>query len=59
NRGLEQGLDLQDLEDQLLNREIELKVIKRKWSLLDPSHRQAPVASIERGPAVYYSALLD
>lgn len=59
NRGLEQGLDLQALEDQLLHREIKLKVIRRKWSLLDPHHLQAPIASIERGPSVVYSALLD
>lgn len=59
NRGLEQGLKLQLLQDQLLNREIEIKVIKRKWSLLDPNHTLFPIASIERGPSVVYSALLD
>ena len=43
NRGLEQGLELKDLQKRLEGEEITLRYVKH-WSLLNPSGRVRPVA---------------
>jgi len=46
NRGLELGLSISALKEELLNKEVSLRCIKRKWSPLDPGHKMKPLADI-------------
>ena len=56
NRGLENGLNLQDLRSNLLNQKVELKIVKH-WTPLDWNQRLGTIAEIKSGDKIYFSRL--
>lgn len=56
NRGLEQGLDLQQLRAELIGQEVELKY-PSYWTPLDPKGRIRHLAKVSHGDRVIFSEL--
>ena len=56
NRGLEQGLDLDRIQNQLVGKQVEIHLIERSWSPLDPLDRMAPVSQVTTEGQVVYQA---
>ena len=56
NRGLEKGLTLEDLQEELLNREISLHYVKH-WSPLDPNNKTRHIAKLEIGEELIYNEM--
>lgn len=46
NRGLEQGLDLKELQDQLIGNDVTIRYPKH-WTLLDPNNRIKHLSILE------------
>jgi hypothetical protein len=58
NRGLDAGVNLAELERVVVGKRVEMHVIERTWTPLDPWNRLAPVARITcDGRTVYEHAL--
>ncbi|GAB5554755.1 MAG: hypothetical protein Sapg2KO_43460 [Saprospiraceae bacterium] len=55
NRGLDhQEIDLEQLQSQILEKEVELQIIQKRWSPLDPTYNLAPVVAIKiQGQTVF------
>jgi len=58
NRGLEQGLHLQELKNELEGKEIRLRYIKH-WSLLNPVGRARPLAQLSADGKAIFNAMVD
>lgn len=56
NRGIEAGLEVEHLREQLEGQTVQIDVIKRTWSPLDPLHRMMPVAELGRSGEIFFSA---
>ena len=56
NRGLEQGLTLDNLRAQLMNEEIIIKY-PRYWTPLDPKNRTRHITKVEFGVEVIFSEI--
>ncbi|MEO0338979.1 MAG: hypothetical protein AAF242_07170 [Bacteroidota bacterium] len=60
NRGLEDDdVNLREMRNQLIGKEVELNVIRRNWTPLDPYHVSAPVAEIRAKETVVFSRMSD
>lgn len=55
NRGLERGLDLDRFAQQLEGKNVNLYVIERNWTPLDPSHNLAPVGRVSLAQNVLFT----
>jgi hypothetical protein len=56
DHGAERGLDAARLGERLGGRTVELQVIARSWSPLDPRHVMTPVAQLSESGEVLFSA---
>lgn len=57
NRGLERGIDVEAWQQSLEGQVVQLSVIRRNWTPLDPSHSMQPVAELRLKEQVYFSAI--
>lgn len=57
NRGLEKGLDLQEMKQKLQDEQVTLK-LPRYWTPLDPFNQTRHVAKLEWGSEVLYDETL-
>ncbi len=49
NRGLEQGISIDNWKNNLLGEKIELTLIKHHWSILNPTGRLTSIARLKSG----------
>jgi hypothetical protein len=56
NRGLEAGLVVEHLRQHLEGQTVQMRVVKRTWSPIDPLHRMMPVAELGRSGEIFFSA---
>ncbi len=57
NRALESGSDLEGLRSRLVDRTVEIEIVDRTWTPLDPLHRMAVVARITTDGNVVFDRL--
>ncbi|MBE9155964.1 hypothetical protein IQ265_03825 [Nodosilinea sp. LEGE 06152] len=55
NRGLERGIDFNQFTQQLEGEQIELHVIRLKWSPLNPSRQVVPIGRVTLGQKVLFT----
>jgi hypothetical protein len=58
NRGLDDGLDINQMRNDLLGKEIVLQKINH-WTPLDPERYTIPLAELKVNDEVYFSRMLD
>ncbi len=56
DRGAERGVDAARWSERLTGHHVELEIIARNWSPLDPRHVMAPVAQVSESGEVLFSA---
>lgn len=56
DRGAERGVDAARWGERLTGHNVEVQVIARNWSPLDPRHVKAPVAEVSESGEVLFSA---
>jgi len=56
DRGAERGVDAARWSERLTGHDVELQVIARSWSPLDPRHLMAAVAQVSESGEVLFSA---